>query len=137
MRRKLKRRVRRVQDSGKRLCLVCTSDQPHNLTSREDHPGQQRNPPGFELLDVDSCSQALTILDQRLTTLANSDAIDALPDILRVPLSEPLFILGTLFILVVLFLPGGLTGTAQRLARRRTRRGDRVQKSRDILEEAA
>ena len=63
-----------------------------------------------------------TLLDQRLTTLANSDAIDALPDILRVPLSEPLFILGTLFILVVLFLPGGLTGTAQRLARRRDRR---------------
>ncbi len=64
-----------------------------------------------------------TILDQRLTTLANSDAIDALPDILRIPLSEPLFILGTLFILVVLFLPGGLTGAAQRLAQRRNRRG--------------
>jgi branched-chain amino acid transport system permease protein len=79
-----------------------------------------------------------TILDQRLTALANSDAIDALPDILRVPLSEPLFILGTLFVLVVLFLPGGLTGTAQRLAQRRSRRGgDRVQKSREILEEAA
>jgi branched-chain amino acid transport system permease protein len=79
-----------------------------------------------------------TILDQRLTALANSDAIDALPDILRVPLSEPLFILGTLFILVVLFLPGGLTGTAQRLAQRRSRRGgDRVRKSREILEEAA
>jgi branched-chain amino acid transport system permease protein len=79
-----------------------------------------------------------TILDQRLTALANSEAIHALPDILRVPLSEPLFILGTLFILVVLFLPGGLTGTAQRLAQRRNRRGgDRVQKSREILEEAA
>ncbi|MDP9981351.1 branched-chain amino acid transport system permease protein [Pseudarthrobacter oxydans] len=64
-----------------------------------------------------------TILDQRLTTLANSDAIDALPDILRIPLSEPLFILGTLFILVVLFLPGGLTGAAKRLAQRRNRRG--------------
>jgi branched-chain amino acid transport system permease protein len=38
----------------------------------------------------------------------------------------------------VLFLPGGLTGTAQRLAQRRSRRGgDRVQKSREILEEAA
>ncbi|KQN86122.1 branched-chain amino acid ABC transporter permease [Arthrobacter sp. Leaf69] len=92
-----------------------------------------------------------TILDQRLTTLANSDAIDALPDILRIPLSEPLFILGTLFILVVLFLPGGLTGTAQRLARRRKRlRGageartgedstahDRTETSREILEESA
>ena len=93
-----------------------------------------------------------TILDQRLTTLANSDAIDALPDILRIPLSEPLFILGTLFILVVLFLPGGLTGTAQRLAQRRNRRirgnghdsagpdsagHDRTAASREILEESA
>lgn len=93
-----------------------------------------------------------TILDQRLTTLANSDAIDALPDILRIPLSEPLFILGTLFILVVLFLPGGLTGTAQRLAQRRNRRvrdtgddgnghdstgHDRTVMSREILEESA
>lgn len=103
-----------------------------------------------------------TILDQRLTTLANSDAIDALPDILRVPLSEPLFILGTLFILVVLFLPGGLTGTAQRLAQRRNQRirdtgndgtgnagtgndgagkdgtgKDRTAMSREILEESA
>lgn len=88
-----------------------------------------------------------TILDQRLTTLANSDAIDALPDILRIPLSEPLFILGTLFILVVLFLPGGLTGAAQRLAQRRTRRGrtagndstghESTATSREILEESA
>ena len=51
-----------------------------------------------------------TLLDQRLTALAGSDAIAALPDVLRVPLSEPLFILGTLFILVVLFLPGGIAG---------------------------
>ncbi|WP_445154776.1 branched-chain amino acid ABC transporter permease [Arthrobacter sp. Hor0625] len=79
-----------------------------------------------------------TILDQRLTTLANSDAVKALPDILRVPLSEPLFILGTLFILVVLFLPGGLAGTAERLAQRR--RGPRpggAETPREILEDAA
>ncbi len=63
-----------------------------------------------------------TVLDQRLTTLANSEAVKSLPDILRIPLSEPLFILGTLFILVVLFLPGGLTGAAQRVAGRGTRR---------------
>jgi branched-chain amino acid transport system permease protein len=83
-----------------------------------------------------------TILDQRLTTLANSEAVKSLPDVLRVPLSEPLFILGTLFILVVLFLPGGLTGAAQRLTRgpgrqKARRTGQRTETSREILEEAA
>ncbi len=56
-----------------------------------------------------------TLLDQRLTALAASDAIAGLPAILRIPLSEPLFILGTLFILVVLFLPGGIAGAVRRL----------------------
>ncbi|WP_455132644.1 hypothetical protein [Microbacterium aurum] len=49
-----------------------------------------------------------TILDQRLTVLARSEAIAGLPDVLRIPLSEPLFLLGVLFILVVMFLPGGI-----------------------------
>ena len=56
-----------------------------------------------------------TLLDQRLTALAGSDVIAGLPAVLRVPLSEPLFILGTLFILVVLFLPGGIAGIPQRM----------------------
>ncbi|MDN4474325.1 branched-chain amino acid ABC transporter permease [Demequina sp. SYSU T00192] len=60
-----------------------------------------------------------TILDQRLTVLAGSDAIASLPSVLRVPLSEPLFILGTLFILVVMFLPGGIAGTVDSWVRRR------------------
>ncbi|WP_127793043.1 branched-chain amino acid ABC transporter permease [Agromyces sp. LHK192] len=56
-----------------------------------------------------------TLLDQRLTALAGSDAVAALPDVLRVPLSEPLFLLGTLFVLVVLFLPGGIAGLPARI----------------------
>jgi len=60
-----------------------------------------------------------TLLDQRLGELASSDAVAALPAVLRVPLSEPMFLLGTCFVLVVLFLPGGIAGLAQRLARRR------------------
>jgi branched-chain amino acid transport system permease protein len=31
-----------------------------------------------------------------------------LPAVLRTPLSEPLFLLGTLFVLLVFFLPGGI-----------------------------
>ena len=51
--------------------------------------------------------------------LAQGDAISDrhvfdLPAILRIPLSEPLFILGTLFILIVMFLPGGIAGLADR-----------------------
>lgn len=72
-----------------------------------------------------------TLLDQRLTALAGSEWIDDLPAVLRIPLSEPLFILGTLFILVVLFLPGGIVGLAGRVGRRRTTTGD----ARDRLEE--
>ena len=73
-----------------------------------------------------------TLLDQRLSALASSDAVASLPDVLRIPLSEPLFILGTLFILVVLFLPGGIAGTVRRVGsgRRATRA------ARDRLEEA-
>jgi len=57
-----------------------------------------------------------TLLNQRLTLLAGSDAVESLPAALRVPLSEPMFILGALFIVVVLFVPGGIAGTAGRLA---------------------
>lgn len=72
-----------------------------------------------------------TFLDQRLTAFASSDAVSGLPDILRIPLSQPLFILGTLFILVVLFLPGGIAGVAVRLSRSRTR----AEEPRTVLEE--
>jgi branched-chain amino acid transport system permease protein len=51
-----------------------------------------------------------TFLDQRLGALGASSQVQGLPDVLRVPLSEPLFILGVVFILVVFVLPGGIAG---------------------------
>ena len=60
-----------------------------------------------------------TFLDNRLLDWSGSGTIQDLPKALRVPLSEPLFVLGTLFILLVYVLPGGLAG----LARLRPRRG--------------
>nr|WP_238154450.1 MULTISPECIES: branched-chain amino acid ABC transporter permease [unclassified Ornithinimicrobium] len=62
------------------------------------------------------------VLSQRLAVLAQSPTINELPDVLRIPLSEPLFILGAIFVLVVLFLPGGLAGLGQRLRAALTRR---------------
>ena len=59
---------------------------------------------------------AYEYLDFRLVALANAPALQSLPAVARVPLSEPLFILGVLFIVLVLFVPGGLAG----LLRRRT-----------------
>jgi branched-chain amino acid transport system permease protein len=51
-----------------------------------------------------------TLLDHRLGSLAGSDAVSQLPSVLEKPLSEPLFVLGTLFILLVYFVPGGVAG---------------------------
>jgi branched-chain amino acid transport system permease protein len=66
-----------------------------------------------------------TLLDQRLSVFADSALVQGLPAVLRIPLSEPLFTLGTLFILVVLFLPGGIAGAARRLGRRGATAGRR------------
>ena len=60
-----------------------------------------------------------TYLDSRLTDLSNSPAVQDLPAWLRIPLSEPLFILGTLFILVVFFVPGGIAGLVAMLGEHR------------------
>ncbi len=66
-----------------------------------------------------------TLLDQRLTVArAARSRSRTLPDVLRIPLSEPLFLLGVLFILVVMFLPGGIAGTVDAAIRRR--RGERT-----------
>ncbi len=52
--------------------------------------------------------------DQRLIAVGGSHAIQTLPGVLRTPLAQPLFILGTLFVLAVFFLPGGLVGIGRR-----------------------
>jgi branched-chain amino acid transport system permease protein len=46
--------------------------------------------------------------ENRLAAIGDSSTVHDLPGILRTPLSEPLFLLGTLFILLVFFLPGGV-----------------------------
>jgi branched-chain amino acid transport system permease protein len=58
-----------------------------------------------------------TYLDQRLSVLAGSDAVAGLPAVVRLPLSQPQFILGVLFVVVVFFLPGGLAGLNRRWRR--------------------
>ena len=63
-----------------------------------------------------------TLLDQRLGSLAGSSEVQDLPDVLRVPLSEPLFLLGALFVALVFFIPGGLASLPTRLRGLRTKR---------------
>jgi branched-chain amino acid transport system permease protein len=53
-------------------------------------------------------------LDDRLTAMGGSETIQQLPSVLRTPLEQPLFLLGVVFILIVVFLPGGLAGIAAR-----------------------
>ena len=59
-----------------------------------------------------------TFLDNRLLAVAGSERVEDLPGFLRTPLSEPLFVLGAVFILIVFFLPGGLAGLARLRPRR-------------------
>ena len=56
-------------------------------------------------------------LDFRLVALANTPALQSLPGVLRVPLTQPLFLLGVLFIVLVLFVPGGFAGVIRRYSR--------------------
>ena len=56
--------------------------------------------------------------DARLVELSGSSAFAALPDTLRHVLSQPLFILGAFFVVIVYFAPSGLTGLGGRLIRK-------------------
>ena len=74
-----------------------------------------------------------TLLDHRLGVLATSDSVASLPAVVRVPLSQPLVLLGTLFVLVVYLVPGGLAALPGRIGRalRLPRRADRLGDGRD------
>ncbi|GAB2515207.1 branched-chain amino acid ABC transporter permease [Nocardiopsis aegyptia] len=56
-----------------------------------------------------------TYLDHRLLQLGGSDAFTVLPAWIAAPLSQPLFVLGTLFVLMVFFFPGGLVALPDRI----------------------
>jgi branched-chain amino acid transport system permease protein len=60
----------------------------------------------------------------RLPGMARSGAFDSLPDWLQGPLTEPLFILGVLFVILIMFSPGGLASLLERLGR--ALRGGRI-----------
>ncbi|MBR7743955.1 branched-chain amino acid ABC transporter permease [Phycicoccus sp. BSK3Z-2] len=59
--------------------------------------------------------------DARLVEASGSGVFDVLPDVLADVLGEPLFILGTFFVVVVYFAPTGLTGLGGRLVRKAVR----------------
>jgi len=54
-------------------------------------------------------------LQQYLVKVAGEPSFATLPSVLRVPLSQPQFLLGAIFVLFVLFVPGGITGLFARL----------------------
>lgn len=58
------------------------------------------------------------VLNLRLAAMAQSGVFDGLPDWLEGPLTEPLFILGVLFMLLVLFAPGGAASLVERVTGR-------------------
>ncbi len=56
-------------------------------------------------------------LQQYLLKVAAEPSFASLPSVLRVPLSQPQFLLGAIFVLFVIFVPGGLAGLAGRRRR--------------------
>jgi len=55
-----------------------------------------------------------TYLNDRLTAIGSSSTVERLPHAVSTPLEQPLFLLGVIFILIVVFLPGGLAGLVSR-----------------------
>ena len=53
-------------------------------------------------------------LQQYLLKVAAERSFSGLPGVLRIPLSQPGFLLGTIFVVLVLFAPGGIAGLASR-----------------------
>jgi branched-chain amino acid transport system permease protein len=56
-----------------------------------------------------------SIASTRLQDLSQSSALDSIPKIIKGPLSEPAFTLGLIFIFIVMFAPGGLSGAYYRV----------------------
>ena len=55
-----------------------------------------------------------SIASTRLQDLTQNDALNKIPKVISGPLSEPTFLLGLIFILIVMFAPGGLSGAYYR-----------------------
>ena len=55
-----------------------------------------------------------SVLSTRLNALSQGSAFDSLPGFISGPLSEPAFTLGLIFILIVMFAPGGISGAYYR-----------------------
>lgn len=62
-----------------------------------------------------------TYLNNRLVSVSGSDLVEELPGVIRTPLSEPLFVLGAVFVGIVMFFPGGIAGLRDTRVGRRTR----------------
>ena len=56
-----------------------------------------------------------SIASTRLQDLSQSTALDSIPKFIKGPLSEPTFSLGLIFIFIVMFAPGGISGAYYRL----------------------